>query len=150
MGSVLKLLTFPDIDSKKTGKNVKDFFKHDYPKLERFAGYDGMIKSPVIDGLPHTNGYSNPDKKFVVHASYSELLNAVKDAAGKCGHSAQLVITKHYMNNVPLYLVADLLSISSKTMYNKQDIYLVEFADRLLTSTSRLGRENIIDLHSYL
>lgn len=144
------MLTFPDIDSKKTGKNVKDFFNHDYPKLERFAGYDGLIKSPVIDGLPHANGYSNPDKKFVVHASYSELLNAVKKAVSNCKSTAQVIIRQHYINNQPLYLVANSLGLSVKTLYNKQNIYLVEFADCLLTSTSQLGKENIIDLHSYL
>ena len=35
-------------------------------------------------------------------------------------------------------------------LYNKQNIYLVEFADCLLTSASHLGKENIIDLHSYM
>lgn len=144
------MLTFPEIDIKVTGQNVRHFFKHDYPKLERFAGYDGLIKSPVVDGQPHSHGHSNPDKQFIVHASYSEILNAVKEAVSNCKHTAQIIVIRHYINNQPLYLVANTIGISVKTLYNKQNIYLVEFADCLLTSTSHLGKENIIDLHSYM
>ena len=149
-GSVQKLDLFPEVDTKKTGRNVKSFFRDNYPKLERFAGYGDMIKSPIIDGQPHSKSHSFPDKQFITHASYSELFDAVKEAIGNCKDPAKTIIIQHYVNGRPLYIVANMLSISVKTLYNKQGGYLVEFAVRLLTSTSHLGKENIIDLHSYL
>lgn len=86
------MLIFPEIDEKQTLSNVKAFFKHDFRKIERLSGYDGVISSPRFDGLPHSTNSQSPDNFFIKHASYAELFKAVISAIDKCTEHHRIIL----------------------------------------------------------
>ncbi|MBB1068754.1 hypothetical protein H5S40_00895 [Limosilactobacillus sp. RRLNB_1_1] len=142
------MIFFPEIDEKETLVKVKAFFKYDFRKLERLAGYDGVISSPSFDGLPHSTGKS-PDNYFVNHASYAELLKAIKTAIETCTDGNKAILKGCYIHNLTNLQVQLRIGYSRSYYYTLKDKAYLEFADRLLIETAKLGDENIIDLHVY-
>ena len=143
------MLIFPEIDEKQTLSNVKSFFKNDFKKVERLSGYDGVISSPSFDGLPHSTNNQSPDNFFIKHASYAELFKAVVNAINKCTEHHRIILKGYYLDGLKGFQIQQRLVISKSAYYERKNKAELEFADRLLVTTAKLGDENIIDLHAY-
>lgn len=142
-------MLFPEIDQQQTKRNVSDFFRSDYPRLKRLAGYSNLLGSPHLDGMPKAKNRRNPDDGFIDHASYAELFKAVTAAIKLCKPESQLIIKEREIQGLPLYKVAADIGISGSALYRERLNVCIEIADNLLTETSKLGPKNIIDLHAY-
>lgn len=142
-------MLFPEIDQRQTKKKVSAFFRSDYPRLKRLAGYNNLIGSPRLDGMPRAKNHRSPDDAFIDHASYAELFKAVTTAIKLCKSESQLIIKECEIRRLPLYRVAMDAGVSERTLYRDRLIACVEIADNLLVETSKLGQENVIELHVY-
>ena len=136
---------FKDLDIMATKHNSDDFLKYDLQRIRRYASYEGLISSPVLDGQPRQKGFSEHDKKFIDHASYKEQLNIIKQAISLCEGDGSIILEKAYFEGETSYNTYNSLNISCST-YNRHKINaLVGFADCLYFLTKNMG-DDCIDL----
>ena len=134
---------FRDLDIMATKNKADEFLKYDFQKIRRYAGYEGMISSPKLDGQPRQQGFNDHDKKFINHASYREKLDIVKSAIQFCNDDGPAIIEEAYFKGEPAYIIAGKLNISEATLGRHKINALVEFADCLYFVTKNLGDECI-------
>lgn len=74
----------PEINLKKTAKNVRHFFKYDYPGICLRAGKKNTgLKAVVIDGMPKSPSYRNHTEDAIYdqiqrEVDYEKVVQAVK------------------------------------------------------------------------
>ena len=138
---------FKDLDIAATKQNADDFLKYDLQRIRRYASYEGLVSSPILDGQPKQKGFSEHDKKFIDQASYKEQLNIIKQAISLCEGDGSIILEKAYFEGETSYNVYNSLNISCST-YNRHKINaLVGFADCLYFLTKNFG-EDCIDLRA--
>lgn len=128
-----------------TKHNSDDFLKYDLQRIRRYASYEGLISSPVLDGQPRQKGFSEHDKKFINHASYKEQLNIIKQAISLCEGDGSIILDDAYFKGELSYNTYKKLNISSSTFTRHKTNALVGFADCLYFLTKNMG-DDCIDL----
>lgn len=136
---------FKDLDIMATKHNSDDFLKYDLQRIRRYASYEGLISSPILDGQPKPIGFSEHDKKFIDHASYKEQLNIIKQAISLCEGDGPIIIEEAYFKGEFTYNICNELNISSSTFTRHKTNALVGFADCLYFLTKNMG-DDCIDL----
>lgn len=136
---------FKDLDIMATKHNSDDFLKYDLQRIRRYASYEGLISSPVLDGQPRQKGFSEHDKKFINHASYKEQLNIIKRAISLCEGDGSIILDDAYFKGELSYNTYKKLNISSSTFTRHKTNALVGFADCLYFLTKNMG-DDCIDL----
>ena len=136
---------FKDLDIMATKHNSDDFLKYDLQRIRRYASYEGLISSPVLDGQPRQKGFSEHDKKFINHASYKEQLNIIKRAISLCEGDGSIILDDAYFKGELSYNTYKKLNISSSTFTRHKTNALVGFADCLYFLTKNMG-DGCIDL----
>lgn len=136
---------FKDLDIMATKHNSDDFLKYDLQRIRRYASYEGLISSPVLDGQPRQKGFSEHDKKFINHASYKEQLNIIKQAISLCEGDGSIILDDAYFKGELSYNTYKKLNISSSTFTRHKTNALVGFADCLYFLTKNMG-DDCIDL----
>lgn len=99
--------------------------------------------------MPHSTNNQSPDNFFIKHASYAELFKAVVNAINKCTEHHRIILKGYYLDGLKGFQIQQRLVISKSAYYERKNKAELEFADRLLVTTAKLGNENIIDLHVY-
>ncbi|OTA48063.1 hypothetical protein BHL90_09810 [Limosilactobacillus reuteri] len=136
---------FKDLDIMATKHNSDDFLKYDLQRIRRYASYEGLISSPILDGQPKPIGFSEHDKKFIDHASYKEQLNIIKQAISLCEGDGSIILDDAYFKGELAYITYNKLNISSAAYSRHKINALVGFADCLYFLTKNFG-EDCIDL----
>lgn len=136
---------FKDLDIVATKNKADSFLKYDFQRIRRYANYEGLISSPVLDGQPRQKGFSEHDKKFINHASYKEQLNIIKQAISLCEGDGPIIIEEAYFKGEFTYNICNELNISSSTFTRHKTNALVGFADCLYFLTKNMG-DDCIDL----
>ncbi len=81
---VMDVMAIPQINTKKTAKRVRDFFKKEYPGICRRAGSSTVgIKAIVIDDMPKSPSYGNKVEENITDhiqrkVDYEKVVNAIK------------------------------------------------------------------------
>lgn len=136
-------MTFPDLDKKATIQKTRSFLEHDFQRIRRYASYEGLITSPIIDGQPHQQGFNNHDSKFINHTSNCNLLAIIIKAMDSCTGDGPIILKQKYFENKLAYQTYNELNISMSTYTRHLNHVLLEFADCLYFLTHKLGNECI-------
>ncbi|WP_054748010.1 ArpU family phage packaging/lysis transcriptional regulator [Lentilactobacillus rapi] len=91
---------FPEVDEKATVKQVKSFFEHTIPKMERYAHQNIIdIKSPVISDMPKGGQHGNSSEETIVKHLYAQqVLERTVQALGHCTDMSQKIIKRLYFS----------------------------------------------------
>lgn len=134
---------YPDLNVVKTAKKARQFLEYDFQRIRRYADYESLISSPVVDGQPKANGFTNPDHKYVKLVSNRQKLKLIIKAMDSCSKNGGIILKDKYANNTLAYITYSKLNLSSATYSRYLNDAFVEFADGLYFLTKVLGDECI-------
>ncbi|XID85745.1 ArpU family phage packaging/lysis transcriptional regulator [Pediococcus pentosaceus] len=100
----------PELDEKKTIKNVKHFFEVEFPAIQNMAhvAYVDM-KSPVISGMPVSHSADNgAEAKTTLHVYAKGMLEKVIEACGGLDQKHRHILELRYFKCLTWYEIEDL------------------------------------------
>ena len=121
----------PDIDEEKTIANVRDFFEHDFKRLQNMAHISYVsIKSPIISGMPIGSSVSNSTDDKLTNYSYAR--KTLDDVTRACEHMPEIyraVLEYRYFKGLSWLEVTDILDYSTRRGQQLINDSLLQFAE---------------------
>ncbi|MDR3241791.1 MAG: RNA polymerase subunit sigma-70 [Lactobacillaceae bacterium] len=121
----------PAIDEQKTIENVRQFFDHDFPRLQNMAHISYVsIKSPVISGMPTGSTYSNVnDEKVSSYVYANNVLDSVLEACRSMTFPHRDFMELRYFKGLTWMQVQDRKGYSDSRGYQIIREAFLQFAD---------------------
>ena len=116
-------------EEKKTIKQVKQFFKRDYPRYKQLSVF-ADLSSVNFDGVKSSSNINHQEQRMVkaIEAkNIVEIVNAIVDNI--CDSRYKTILKKCYLQNVPKWQVQNKLMYSRSTFFNLQNRALLLFAE---------------------
>lgn len=122
------------LDTKKTIENVKNFFKHDFPRLLDMSDFTRVdLKSPSFSSEPHGSMIDNSNESKIV--SYMEADRAVRAVVraldGMSNEKYASIIKRHYILGLDWETIADDYGYTTRNIMRVQNKAYISFADSL-------------------
>lgn len=120
----------PELDDKKTIKNVKHFFEVEFPAIQNMAhvAYVDM-KSPVISGMPSVHGVDNSnEEKLTAHAQAKDLLSKVLQSCSGLDREHRHVLELRYFKKLSWTAIEDLTGYNNTHNWERFNEALLQFS----------------------
>lgn len=119
-----------EVDEVATIKNVRRFFKYEFPKFQQMAHISYVdVQSPVISGMPSGGSYGNTnDEKVTLHVNAKNILEAVLEACRGMRKPHRDVMELYYFKDWKIYQIQNLLDYSESRIYQIIDEAFLQFA----------------------
>ncbi|MCB6839660.1 RNA polymerase subunit sigma-70 [Weissella viridescens] len=121
----------PEIDEEKTIANVRDFFEHDFKRLQNMAHISYVsIKSPIISGMPTGSSVSNYNDDKLSNYSYAR--KTLDDVLRACEHMSypyRDVLELRYFKGLSWLEVTDRLGYSTSRGHQLINDSFLQFAE---------------------
>ena len=123
----------PELDVTKTGKNVRKFFRHDWPHyLNRAGTTPAELKSPGFDAIPKNPSLENSQEhKMMVILEAQTVIACVMDTLRSCREAHREVLSYCYIDGLPDWKVAQKMGYSDAQQQRIKAQACCEFAERL-------------------
>lgn len=130
---------FKEVDERKTISNVRNFFEHDFVRIQQQAHVSFIdVKSPIISGMPRSEHYGNAtDEKFVTHIKAIDYLNCVVDACKGLNEKQRLLIELRYFKGLDWTAIEQRAHVSKRRCHDLLNEALLGFAEAF-TDTMKL------------
>ena len=116
-------------EEKKTIKQVKQFFKKDYPRYKQLSVF-ADLGSVIFDGVKSSSNINHQEQRMVkaIEAkNIVEMVNTIIDNI--CDSRYKTILKKCYLQNVPKWQVENELMYSHATFFKLQNEALLLFAE---------------------
>ena len=121
----------PEIDEEKTIANVRNFFEHDFKRLQNMAHISYVsIKSPIISGMPTGSSVSNSNDDKLTNYTYAR--KTLDDVTRACEHMPfpyRDVLELRYFKDLSWLEITDLLGYSTSRGHQLINDSLLQFAE---------------------
>lgn len=115
-------------EEKKTIKQVKQFFKKDYPRYKQLSVF-ADLSSATFDGVNSSSNINHQEQRMVkvIEAkNIVEMVNTIIDNI--CDSRYKTILKKCYLQNVPKWQVENELMYSHSMFFELQNRALLLFA----------------------
>ncbi|WP_419155599.1 ArpU family phage packaging/lysis transcriptional regulator [Weissella minor] len=121
----------PEIDEEKTIANVRDFFEHDFKRLQNMAHISYVsIKSPIISGMPTVSSVSNSNDDKLTNYSYArKTLDDVVRACEAMSFPYRDVLELRYFRGLSWMQVTEQLGYSTSRGHQLINDSFLQFAE---------------------
>ncbi|RRG18252.1 RNA polymerase subunit sigma-70 [Weissella viridescens] len=121
----------PEIDEGKTIANVRDFFEHDFKRLQNMAHISYVsIKSPIISGMPTGSSVSNSNDDKLSNYSYArKTLDDVVRACESMPEIYRAILELRYFKDLSWLEVEDCLEYSTRRGQQLINDSFLQFAE---------------------
>lgn len=151
MRSVAVVTLFPEVDTEKTAKKVKQFLRGDFVRAIRLSGYDlNSLSSPKLSLAPAHGATGNVIERQIIRSLEAKtIVQAVHESIFRCTATSRQILIGIYIEEKPIFQVSRLVQYQHTQFDVMHKRALNEFADRFEYWQRILCVKDPEDLHVY-
>ena len=116
-------------EEKKTIKQVKQFFKKDYPRYKQLSVF-ADLSSVAFDGVKSSSNINHQEQRMVKAIEAQRIVKLVDTIIDNiCDRRYNTILKKCYLQNVPKWQVENELMYSHSMFFELQNRALLLFAE---------------------
>lgn len=116
-------------EEKKTIKQVKQFFKKDYPRYKQLSVF-ADLSSVTFDGVKSSSNINRQEQRMVKAIEAKRIVKLVDTIIDNiCDSRYKTILKKCYLQNVPKWQVENELMYSHAMFFELQNRALLLFAE---------------------